>query len=485
MPAAARRRSVLIATALVSIALSGAGAGASLLIKSPAQAAAETGPPPPDVLTAPVERRVLTSTVVTRGQVIAGRTVDVTPAGNAGNGGALPVVTQLPLKAGDEVKSASSVLEVAGRPVFALPGELPVYRDLRPGTKGADVKQYQDALAGAGFPATGDEPGTFGEATKAAVAGFYAAHGYDPLPAAQDGEQRVSAAQDAVTNGERALADARDQLQSEASGGAGPASPAPSASGRSSTPSAAGPAAAKKQVARAAEDLERLRGKLAEAKAARGPMVPAAELVFLPSFPARVDSVAGQVGSTVNGKVLSLSAGALVVRGNLTAAERGLVRPGQKVEVFSELTGTKAPATVASVADAVAAAPQAQDGGAGKPKTAGPGSGAGYQLLVQPDGPLDVSLANQDVRLTIVAASSPGPVLTAPLSALSATADGKTVVTVAEAGQRRRVEVTPGTTGAGSVEVRPTTDGSLHEGDQVIVGVKTPGTAAGVGAGAK
>ncbi|MEV7186134.1 peptidoglycan-binding protein [Kitasatospora sp. NPDC093102] len=499
MPANSRRRSVLIATALVSVVLSGAGAAASLVIKSPAQAAAETGPPAPDVLTARVEWRVLTSTVVTRGQVTAGRSVDVAPVGAGTGAGAIPVVTRLPLKAGAEVTAATPVLEVAGRPVFALQGELPVYRDLKPGTKGPDVKQLQEALAQAGFPSSDDVPGTFGAATKSAVAGFYAARGYDPLPSSPDGDARVTAAKDAVTAGERVLSDAREALASDRTvSGTGSAPPAGAGgragSGRPSDGVGPEPAAATKQVTRAAEDLTRLRARLAEAEAARGPMVPATELVFLPSFPARVESVAGQVGSMVSGKVLALSAGALVVRGSLTASDRGLVQPGQKVEILSELTGAKASATVTSVADSMDGQPEAGAGGtsggaggaAGSKPAAGPAntpSGPGFQLIVQPDEPLDFKLANQDVRLTIVAASSAGPVLTVPLSALSATADGRTVVTVSDGGQRRRVEVSTGTAGGGNVEVRPMSDGSLRESDQVIVGVKAP--AAGPGAGAR
>ncbi|MCX5210065.1 peptidoglycan-binding protein [Kitasatospora sp. NBC_00240] len=437
---------------------------------------------------------MLTSTVVTRGQVAAGRSVDVAPVGAGAGGGSLPVVTKLPLRAGEQVQEASSVLEVAGRPVFALLGELPVYRDLKPGTAGADVQQLQQALTAAGFPVGADAPGTFGEGTKAAVKGFYTARGYDPLPSSPDGAQRVAAAKDAVRGGERALADAKEALESVRKATDGAKSVPASESGTEGRPTPDKPAAAtqsgltaaRKQVTRASEDLDGLQVKLAEVSAASGPMVPASELVFLPGFPARVDTVAGQVGSTVSGKVLTLSAGALVVHGRLSPSDRGLVQPGQKVEIVSELTGMKAAATVASVSDSIGGSPQAAEGEQGQNKgagTAAAGTGAGYQLLVQPDAPLDSRLANQDVRLTIVAASSAGAVLTVPLSAISATVEGRTVITMYDGGQRRRVEVTPGTVGAGSAEVRPLVDGSVREGDQVIVGVK--GAAGDAKAGAR
>ncbi|MFF2350016.1 peptidoglycan-binding protein [Kitasatospora sp. NPDC058115] len=529
-----RRRRALVLVMAAAVALTGGGVAASTMIKSPAQAAADSEPPAPDVLTAAVERRVLTDSVVIRGQVSAGQSVDVAPAGGGGTTGAKPVVTKLPAKVGDQVQAGQPVLEVAGRPVFALHGDLPVYRDLKPGATGQDVKQLRQALKELGFGSDGDPEGTYGAATKDAVKAFYAARGYDPLPATPDGDTQVSAAQEAVTGGERALADAKDalklakkhyddavtaarqqaqaQAQAEAQQSAAP-SAAPSAgasagaatgTGGTGRPAASGGAApapagespvdgartavdtAQKQVNRATEDLAKLRGKATDAKAAAGPMVPAAELLFLSGFPARVDTVAGRIGGEVSGKVLTVSAGALVVKGSLTVSDKGLVHPGQVVEVLSEVTGLKATGKVGTVADTPGdgqPAGAAQGAGPGGGQNPGPAQGAaanGYPMVVQPDAPLDPRLAGQDVRLTVQAASSAGPVLVVPLSAVSATADGRTVVTVYENGQRRRVEVTPGTVGGGSTEVRPLTEGTLKEGDQVIVGVKDA-----TGAGAK
>ncbi|MFB7615382.1 peptidoglycan-binding protein [Kitasatospora sp. NPDC056181] len=537
-----RRRRLLLVVVAAAVTLSGGGLAASLVIKSPAQAAAESKPPPADVLTAPVEKRVLTDSVVVRGLVSAGQSVDVAPAGGAAGGaGAKPVVTKLPLKAGDQAQAGQSVLEVAGRPVFALKGDLPVYRDLRPGATGQDVKQLRQALKELGFGSDDDPEGAYGAATKAAVQAFYAARGYDPLPASPDGDAQVSAAQDAVTGGERALSDAKDALKAaqrryddavaaqrarqsapaqpsataapggtagasagaaagDAAGGApgtaGAGSTGAGSTGAGSATGGAGSAGenpadaartavdtAQKQVTRAGEDLAKLRRKAADVRAATGPMVPAAELLFLSGFPARVDAVTGRIGGEVSGKVLTVSAGALVVRGSLSVSDKGLVHPGQQVEILSELAGTKAAGKVTAVADTPGDPQQSGTGGTGGSGQQGGGTNqgggtgqgggpAGYQLVVEPDAPLDPKLAGQDVRLTVRAASSAGPVLVVPLSAVSATADGRTVVTVYGNGQRRRVEVTPGTVGGGSAEVRPLIEGSLGPGDQVIVGVK-------------
>ncbi|MFE6053969.1 peptidoglycan-binding protein [Kitasatospora sp. NPDC056446] len=474
------RRRALALVAAGAVAVTSGGLLASLWIKSPAQAAAEAKPPAPDLLTAQVDRRVVTSTVICRGTVTAGQSVDVAPV--AGGAGTRAVVTRLPLKAGDAVAAGQPIVEVSGRPVFALPGELPVYRDLKPGSKGQDVSQLQRALRTLGFGTRNDPDGTFGAGTSAAVTAFYQRQGYDPLPALADADAQVSAARDAVTAADQALTDAKDGLASAPSSGTGTGTgTAPGGGGTAAPVDPAHQANGQRQVDRAAENATRLRKKLTDLQALVGPLVPAAELVYLSGFPARVESVSGRVGGEVSGKVMTVSAGTLLLQGTLGAADHGLVHAGQKVDMLSELTGEQYTGVVASVAESPGGgAPQA--GGAGASGTqagAGGGTGAGtvagYQVSVLPDRLLDPRSAGQSVRLTVVAASSAQPVLVVPVSAISATADGRTVVTVSASGQRRQVEVTPGTVGGGSVQVTPVAAGALSEGEQVIVGVKAVG----------
>ncbi|HET9769553.1 MAG TPA: peptidoglycan-binding protein, partial [Acidimicrobiia bacterium] len=287
-----RRRWVAV-VATGSTLLAVAGFAASQAIKSPAQAAADTRPPAADVLTAPVERRVLKETVVLRGTVAAGESVTVTPVASGEEGTAEPVVTKLPVAAGDTVRAAQVLLEVSGRPVIALPGRLPVYRDLRPGAKGDDVAQVQKALRDLGHGTGSDAPGTFGPGTKAALQAFYAALGYDPRPAVDDDGEAVKAAAQGVRAAERALEQARSAAGVAAPASA-PARPAPSestagkASGGSGAEATAGTgrgsgadaeAEARRAVTWAREDLATARQALAEARAAAGPMLPAGEVV--------------------------------------------------------------------------------------------------------------------------------------------------------------------------------------------------------------
>ncbi|MGW6710705.1 hypothetical protein ACWGDE_38240 [Streptomyces sp. NPDC054956] len=205
----ARQRRWVAAVVGGAVLLAGAGVAASFVIKSPAQAAADAAPPPLDVLVARVEKRVLRDTVIVRGTVSAAQSTQVVPAVAGTEGASAPVVTKVPVRRGDRIDPGKVLLEVSGRPVFALPGSLPVYRDLRPGATGDDVKQLQKALAGLGHPVVGDPAGTFAAGTKTALTAFYSSIGYDPLPAVADWGEAVSSAEDAVTAAERSLEDAR------------------------------------------------------------------------------------------------------------------------------------------------------------------------------------------------------------------------------------------------------------------------------------
>ncbi|MEU9161768.1 peptidoglycan-binding domain-containing protein [Streptomyces sp. NPDC048424] len=505
-----RRRKVLGVVVVAAALFSVAGVGVGSFIKSPAQAAADKTAPPPSVLSAALEKRVLKDTVTIRGMVTADQSVQVTgAAAGAAGGGAKPVVTKVNVKAGETVAPGKVLVETSGRPVFALQGALPVYRDLKPGATGQDVAQLQQALTTLGHKTGADAKGTFGPGTKAAVQAFYATIGYDVVPASPQDKEQVEGAQTAVTQADRAFTSAKEAWERAKSGAAGQATPAPGATegsvagpaaGKSPDPktgSATGGAAsggggggadpvkeARRAMDYAAEDLTKARTKLSEVQAAAGPMVPAGEVVFLKGFPARVDAVTAAVGATVGERLLTVSAGDLVVRGMLAQHEKGMVRPGQKVQVLSELSGVTATGTVLSVADAPAPPPApggAQDGAQGGTAA---GAAQGYLMIVKPDGMLDVALAGQDVRVTVEAAASSGPVLSAPVSAISAGADGRTSVTVvAGDGSRRRVEVTPGMSADGFVEVSAAAGGQLAEGEKVLVGEKSG--AGGPGAGAR
>lgn len=473
-PVLSRRRWVTTA-AVAAVLLAGGGVAASSVIKSPAQVTADTAPPPPDVLSAAVEKRVLKDTVILRGTVTAGESVDVAPVlAETGDSGSRTVVTKLPVRPGDSVTAGEVVVEVSGRPFFVLKGELPVYRDLRPGSEGDDVKQLQEALTSLGQQTGRDAPGVFGDGTKRALGAFYRTIGYDPLPASPDEQQKIEAAQDAVTAARRAHEDAQQAF--------GSAVRLP----RASVPTAAGDG--KSVVAltgletalnRAAEDLRKAEGALARTQAAAGPMLPSGEVTFLRGFPAHVAKVSSSVGAPADGVLLTLAAGRLVVHGYVQEAQKGLIRSGHPVEILSESSGGVVQAEVRSVADAAATSSGTQgdaaSGGEGEGTAARPAAATpdGYQIVVEPGEPLSSKMLGEDVRLTIETGSTEREALVVPVTAISSGADGKSSVTVLEPdGVRRRVAVTVGAGGDGYVAVVPVSSSSLAPGSKVITGVR-------------
>lgn len=150
------------------------------------------------------------------------------------------------------------------------------------------------------------------------------------------------------------------------------------------------------------------------------------------------------------------------------------------VVISSEVSGTDARGTVAAVATEPSAAqpagPQPQQDPGQNPKGGGTGGSGGadlgYRMVVRADRPLPAGFAGQDVRLTVESAATDGEALVVPVTAVSAGADGRTVVTAVSAeGTQRRIEVRTGTSGDGFVAVTPTQAGALGAGTKVVIGV--------------
>ncbi len=183
------------------------------------EAASRADAPSPSWITVPVEFRILSSTLITRGEAVAA-TITTISAPTSLDGTA--VVTNAPVGIGDVVNEGDRVLEVSGRPVFALQGQTPVYRSLKPGTSGQDVAALQASLSRLGYSIEPSELGVFGPATSAAVGDFYASAGYEPLLTSESLPEEVAAAERALADSEAALAASRASLDAMAAG------PAPS-----------------------------------------------------------------------------------------------------------------------------------------------------------------------------------------------------------------------------------------------------------------
>ncbi|MGC4112929.1 MAG: peptidoglycan-binding protein [Nocardioides sp.] len=166
-----RRIRFLVLLTVGSLLCAAAGYGAALSFSS----SRADSPPPTRPVTARVELRRLASSVIVRGDGRFADPVSVTLRVAA----SVPVVTRTPIPAGGEVADGAVLVEVAGRPVIALPGLLPAYRDLRVGDTGPDVAQLEQALSGLGYD-TGDVDDTYTVQTAAAVGELYRRLGYAP-----------------------------------------------------------------------------------------------------------------------------------------------------------------------------------------------------------------------------------------------------------------------------------------------------------------
>jgi len=410
-----------------------------LVVRSPQQVVAESQPPPPSIMTALVERRVLRDTVVLRGTVRPQSTLVVTPAGRDGG---RAVLTGAWTQVGGTIRSGQVVLEVSGRPLILLVGAIPAYRDLRPGAEGSDVAQLQAALRALKY-GVADRAGYFGEATKSAVAKLYADLGYAAPTTGDQDARAVEEAARAVKQAERAHADAvLAQTNAEAAAGPSPSAEAAQAVSQ-----------ARATQERTAEDLASAKRDLAEIRSRTGVMMPLGELVFVPSAPARLDKLSAAVGADVVAPLATVSSGPPSIHAHLSPAQYELVRKGMAVEVTADLLGLRAQGTVTTIGDRV------DENGS-----------RGYPVVISPKSTLDSRLIGEDVRLAIERASTEHEVLVVPLSAITATANGQAVVVRRAAdGREDTIAVTPGTSGDGYVAI-VVTEGSLEAGDRVLVG---------------
>ena len=148
--APAGRRTVLVMAAVAVVCL-GLGFGLSAFIVSPSEAAAKAAPPTPGPITVPVERRTIGNTVTLRADVGYDDPVGVHV--ETGDLGGPAVVTGHVPAVGDTLRAGAVALEITGRPVVVLPGDLPTYRTLRAGESGPDVVQLKAALEALGIDA--------------------------------------------------------------------------------------------------------------------------------------------------------------------------------------------------------------------------------------------------------------------------------------------------------------------------------------------
>jgi peptidoglycan hydrolase-like protein with peptidoglycan-binding domain len=310
--------------------------------------------------------------------------------------------------------------------------------------------------------------GVYDEKTSAAVASLYASAGYASFtPSAEqlaslrslENELAVAVNQKAAAEDTLALAPlavkaAQAERASRVSASNGSAQAAAQLNGDVAVKMAEDTQkAAEREVERLTRLVEGLR---AEYEATRNKIIsplPIDEVVFLTSFPVRLEEITAKIGDRASGSIVTVTNNQLAIDSSLPLAEAPLVKPGMKVAIDEPDLGLRATGVISRVAE-----------------TPGTDGADGYHIYfeVQVDA-TSVKLEGFSLRLTIPVESTGGEVMVVPISALFLAADGTSRVQVEKDGNLNFVEVKPGLSADGFVEVTPV-DGSLSAGQLVLIG---------------
>lgn len=498
--------------AIVAVVSLGAGIALSRFVISPAQAAADAEAPEAGPITVEVEERTLSSDVTARGDVVYDDAVSLTIETSDIGGPA--VVTGAVPEVGAEVNAGTVLLEVTGRPVIALPGDLPTYRTLRVGVSGPDVEQLQAALGEMGFDAGAS--GTYDAATANAVAALFAQAGY-PAPEPPEGtEEALEGAQEAVNSAQQSLDQANSSLQQAQSGpsqseriaaqnGVNSAQralndakecanapdqvdPETGATIPNSCPSVADAqdnlnlAIAQRDEALAGQDTSDLvasrdaaqrslndaQEQLAEARNDVLTPLPASEVAYLANMPRRVDSVAVERGTQITGAVMTISGATLEVVANVSDANAELLQVGMAATMTSG--DMEIPATIAEIN----AESTANNDDPNSSSSSSSSSSDRTEVILHPVEITEEqrsAIIGTNIRITIPVESTGGDVLAVPVAALTAGPGGETRVEVMRDGEEQPelVVVTTGLSAEGYAEIT-SSEAPLAAGDLVVVG---------------
>lgn len=495
--------------AIVAVVFLTAGIVIARFIQSPADAAAQAAPPEAGLITVPVENRVIANDVTLRADVLYDESVSVSIDTTDISG--TPVVTGQVPEVGTTVDAASVVLEVAGRPVIALPGELPAYRTLRVGVSGPDVLQLKQALAALGINPGNVESDVYDAATVAAVDQLYVTAGYpSPAPSPED-TSTLQAARDGLRSAKDMLTDAESAL-TEGSGGqtradklqkqsdvdaaqraleaavrlrdAGPVEDsqddvfslqnevilkqdelviAIAERDEAATPASSTSLVTTRDNARAAVD--QAQADLDEALASTMTSLPAAEVVYFSELPRRVDQVQTSRGTTLSGSTpfMSVSGATVVVEGSVAASDAELLEVGMEGTFPVPDGGGTITGTISEIAAATAS-----DEGEEAEKAS-----SRFTVTFVPEGLTDEQttvLLGQNIKITVPVSSTGEEVLAVPAAALSAGSGGESRVERAgTGGTTELLTVETGLAADGFVQI-VSSEQPLTTSDQVVVG---------------
>jgi peptidoglycan hydrolase-like protein with peptidoglycan-binding domain len=443
LPGSPERRSRALPVLVVLALLLGVAAGmVARGFISPAQVAANAKAPTASLITARVRFGVLTVPVNIRANVGDGNPVQVGAPSDLN--GSLPVVTSVNVRAGQRVSQGQLLLTVAERPVFLFGGAIPLFREMSPGMRGADISELQAGLQAAGYGVGSDASGVYGPGTAAGVAAIYKANGVTPVYAGS--RAGLSHLSDQVNAAGRALTSARAKLTAD----------------QDSKAAKSVLAADQAAVTQAEKQLASAERALASARKTTGAQIPMGELVFVAHLPARVlsvDKLGATVGSSsgsgqgagprpVRGKsssaAVQLGSGKVSLTGFAPMTQARLLRPGMKGTAFSDVSGVKFATRISSV--------------------------RGSRLVLVPIGRVPSGVVGQNVQVTMTASRVRSFIV--PVAAISTAGSGQTFVTLSVGGGRTRaVHVRLGVSSGGLQAVTPVRQGGLRADDLVVLGI--------------
>ncbi len=277
-------------------------------IVSPADIAAGAAEPEAGPVTALDEERVIENTLTVRGEVTYADPTDVTIDASFAEG--RPIVTGQATTVGETLGAAAVALEIVGRPVIVLPGELPAYRSLSIGMSGPDVTQLKEALASLGFDSGNMDSDVYQWATATAVGKLYDQVRYSSNTGGEEAAEQLRLAQANLRAADTAVTGANAAWRAAADAGATDLSMENAAIEE-----------AKANWADAYTELE-------TAQVANQPTLPSGEVLFVKSLPRRVDGIYVARGDTLEGMAMTLSGATLTVQGTVGLAMLRSRKPG-------------------------------------------------------------------------------------------------------------------------------------------------------------
>ncbi len=209
-------------------------------------------------------------------------------------------------------------------------------------------------------------------------------------------------------------------------------------------------------VTDAQDRVNEAEAELAVVEAETGIRVPRAEIVFIDTLPRRVQRLNVERGDIVSGTAMTVSGATVTIESAVASSDRPLLKVGDVATADDQSLGIEFTAEITQLAD----------------NPGGRVSDTRYYVELHPTDDIEDDVAGLNLRVTIPISTTGGEVMTVPLAALSAGADGSVRVEVEDpegSGTTRTVTVATGLETTGFVEVRPV-EGDLEPDDRVVVG---------------